>query len=187
MKKVDINEGLQSTLMILKSQCKATGDRPEIEIVSHYGKLPLIDCYPSLLNQVFLNLISNAIDAIEEKYQFQKQSPSIKIATGERDSKWIVIQIEDNGIGIDKEVREKLFEPFFTTKTLGQGTGLGLSIAYSIIVEQHGGQLSCQSQPGEGCKFIIEIPIKQVSLSECDRVEDMEEIGTISSSQEHIY
>ncbi|MBP0020124.1 MAG: sensor histidine kinase [Cyanobacteria bacterium SBLK] len=187
MKKVDINEGLQSTLMILKSQCKATRDRPEIEIVTQYGKLPAIDCYPSLLNQVFLNLISNAIDAIEEKYQlekyqFQKQSPIIKIVTEERHSKWIIIQIEDNGIGIEREVREKLFEPFFTTKTLGQGTGLGLSIAYSIIVEQHGGQLSCQSQPGEGCKFIIEIPIRQVSRSECDRVEEMEAIGTIPLS-----
>ena len=184
IKPVDINEGLQSTLMILQSQCQETCDRPEIEIIKQYGELPLVDCYPSLLNQVFLNLISNSIDAIEEKYQQHDkekldQKPTIKIKTELQHKNKIVIYIADNGIGITEEVYPQLFEPFFTTKKLGQGTGLGLAISYAIIVKQHRGKLSCHSQPGEGCEFMIEIPIHQVSSPEKIQIDDIQLLKTI--------
>ncbi len=176
MKLADIHEGIDNTLMILQNRLKAKGVSPDIEIIKEYGTLPLVECYVGQLNQVFMNLISNAIDALEsgreeaqEKLNFgtNRQSnhphiplPSIEIRTEVRGNNWVAIYIKDNGPGMTDEVRQKLFNPFFTTKPMGKGTGLGLSISYQIVVEKHGGQLQCFSVLGEGTEFIIEIPIR---------------------------
>lgn len=162
LKKVNINEGIDSTLMILQHRLKEQSNLPEIQLIKNYGNLPLVECYASALNQVFMNIISNAIDALQEPdksfYKLGK-IPTIIIETLINNEDHLVITIADNGKGIDQEVQNKIFDPFFTTKPVGSGTGLGLSISYSIIVEKHGGTLSCISTPGEGTKFIIEIPI----------------------------
>jgi signal transduction histidine kinase len=188
MKRVNIHEGIDSTLLILQNRLKPRSGFPGIELVKEYGDLEQIECYAGQLNQVFMNIISNSIDAIEESSKFlvlhselsastgegsgsiPKISPQIKIATelveksstnGDRDETRLVITISDNGPGMSEEVRQRLFDPFFTTKPVGKGTGLGLSISYHIVVEKHGGQLQCLSTPDEGTEFIIEIPIQQ--------------------------
>lgn len=159
-KEANIHEGIDSTLMILDNRLKATSQRPEINVIKNYGNLPLVYCYAGQLNQVFMNLISNAIDALEEaRLEGKKeQTDSIWINTFVMESNCIAIQICDNGMGMSQEVSSKLFDPFFTTKPVGKGTGLGLSISYQIITERHKGKLRCDSTPGEGTKFIIEIP-----------------------------
>lgn len=164
MKPVDIHEGIESTLMILHHRLKAKSERPGIEIIKEYGKLPLVECYASQLNQVFMNILANAIDALEERdkqrspAQILAEPSQIKISTfTTQDS--VVIIIADNGPGIPEEVRARIFEPFFTTKEIGKGTGIGLSISRQIIEEKHGGILKCISQPGKGTEFWIEIPI----------------------------
>jgi signal transduction histidine kinase len=159
-KSVDIHAGIDSTLMILQSHLKA--QTFPIEIIKNYSDLPLVHCYARLLNQVIMNIINNGIDAL--KLQFDNQpltgeKPAITIQTQPLDSQWIAIHISDNGLGITEENRQKVFDPFFTTKPVGQGTGLGLSISYQIIVEQHGGKISCFSGPGKGTEFVIEIPV----------------------------
>ncbi len=162
-KPVDIHEGIESTLVILANRLKATPDHPEIKIVREYGNLPLVDCYASQLNQVILNLLSNAIDALEEQNQststrdLEGKPSVIRIETAVVAAGRVSIAIADNGPGMSEATREKLFDPFFTTKSIGKGTGLGLSISYQIIVERHNGELSCQSKLGEGTKFMIEI------------------------------
>ena len=167
VKSVNIHEGIDSTLTILHHRLKARPDHPGIKIIKEYGSLPAIECYAGQLNQVFMNILSNAIDALEEYHQLHgftdsvKQQGKIHISTQITGDGWIRIRIKDNGPGIEEEVQSKLFEPFFTTKAVGKGTGLGLSISYQIIVEKHGGKLYCQSIPGEGTEFIIEIPIQQ--------------------------
>jgi signal transduction histidine kinase len=161
MKSVDIHEGIDSTLMILQNRLKAQGGNPEITVIKDYGMLPLVECYAGQLNQVFMNLISNAIDALEEATGKEPSLlPSIQIYTEAKGENQAVIHIKDNGAGMTEEVQQKLFNPFFTTKPMGKGTGLGLSISYQIIVEKHGGQLQCFSVPGQGTEFIIEIPIR---------------------------
>ena len=157
LKQVDIHEGLESTLLILKHRLKEKGDHSGIEIYKNYGKLPLVNCYPSQLNQVFLNIISNAIDVLTS--QKSGDCPKIRIITEIVEGQKITITIADNGAGMIESVREKVFDPFFTTKPVGQGTGLGLSISYQIVTEKHGGQLHCLSQPGKGTEFVIDIPI----------------------------
>ncbi|MGH1393583.1 MAG: PAS domain-containing sensor histidine kinase [Trichormus sp.] len=162
-KQVDIHEGIDSTLMILHNRLKGKPEHPEILVIKEYGKLPLIECYPGQLNQVFMNILSNAIDALEDAdVNKQKQ---ILIQTQVTDTNWINIKISDNGKGIPNTVLPKLFDPFFTTKSIGKGTGLGLSISYQIVVDRHGGKLSCDSTPGQGAEFIITIPIQQESLN----------------------
>ncbi|HIK27101.1 MAG: PAS domain S-box protein [Oscillatoriaceae bacterium SKW80] len=157
MKPVDIHEGLESTLLILQHRFKANVERVGIEIVKEYGDIPLVECFGGELNQVFMNIISNAIDALENK-----PAPRIiRIRTEKGNAQSVVIRIADNGIGMTEDVKSHLFEPFFTTKPVGKGTGLGLSISYHIVVEKHGGVLKCISQPGQGTEFIIEIPIAQ--------------------------
>lgn len=166
VKDVDIHEGIESTLMILDHRLKHKRDDFKIEIIKQYGKLPLVNCYAGQLNQVFMNLISNAIDALEshiEQREPNHQNPEqswIKITTTVKDDNHIVISIADNGPGIPDPIKSRLFDPFFTTKPVGKGTGLGLSISYSIIVEKHRGNLEVYSKPGEGTEFQIHIPIK---------------------------
>ncbi|WP_265271618.1 ATP-binding sensor histidine kinase [Nostoc sp. KVJ3] len=157
IKSVDIHSGINSTLFILQHRLQGNSKHPEIAIIQKYGQLPLVNCYASALNQVFMNIINNAIDALESSDEnFQ---PNIIIQTEFTESKKVIIRIADNGIGMSKSVQNKIFNPFFTTKPVGSGTGLGLSTSYSIVVEKHGGQLSCTSAPGEGTEFIIEIPL----------------------------
>ncbi len=168
VKAVDIHEGIDSTLMILQHRLKANGDLGEIKIVKNYGNLPLIECYPGQLNQVFMNLLSNAIDAVRDRnkhqsIQEQKVDPGkITICTELLLSERVVIRIIDNGMGISEAVKSRIFDSFFTTKAIGKGTGLGLSISHQVITEQHQGELKCSSVPGEGTEFSIEIPIFQL-------------------------
>ncbi len=176
VKNVDIHEGLDSTLMILQGRLKTSAlrrDRENVEIAIHkdYGLLPKVECYAGQLNQVFMNLLSNAIDALEEAWQQGRFAatdngatdctPTIRVQTTAIADNWIEIAIADNGNGIPEPVQQKLFDPFFTTKEVGKGTGLGLSISYQIVVERHGGRMECHSQPGQGAVFRIQIPIYQ--------------------------
>ncbi|WP_414623289.1 PAS domain S-box protein [Calothrix sp. CCY 0018] len=159
-KPVDIHEGIDSTLMILQNRLKAKPNFPEIQIVKKYSSLPPIDCFPSQLNQVLMNILANAIDALES--QKSLSTPQIQIHTKLLDNNRVAIHLADNGSGIPPEIQSKLFDPFFTTKEVGKGTGLGLSISYQIVVNKHGGNLSCKSIPGEGTEFILEIPVSQI-------------------------
>ena len=187
MKPFNIHEGIDNTLLILQNRLRPQGSYSGIEIIKEYGDLPLVKCYASQLNQVFMNILSNGIDALER----QKDNRVIKISTEIREnselcesntlnceftetnktqdlklanqsSKSVIIRIQDNGLGMNEAVSKHLFDPFFTTKPVGKGTGLGLSISYQIIVEKHGGILKCNSAPGQGAEFWIEIPLKPV-------------------------
>ena len=161
MKPVDIHDGIDSTLLILQHRLKSKGDRAEIIVMKEYGKLPQVECYPSQLNQVFMNIFSNAIDALNARENQSKQSNFIiNIQTNLISSNQVIISITDNGIGIKKEVNQHIFEPFYTTKETGKGTGLGLSISHQII-EKHQGKIECFSRWGEGTTFVITIPISQ--------------------------
>ncbi|BAY73873.1 two-component sensor histidine kinase [Nostoc linckia NIES-25] len=203
MKEVNIHEGIDSTLMILEHRIKATSNRPAIQIVKEYSNLPLVECYAGQLNQVFMNILANAIDALEEAIgngewrvgsgemgsrEFLAEEkelifhsppcplppaplplvphalcviPTIRIHTELTKEKQVVIRIADNGLGIPKEVKQRLFDPFFSTKPIGKGTGMGLSISYQIISQKHGGSLGCISQPGNGAEFVVTIPLSQ--------------------------
>ncbi|WP_431191369.1 sensor histidine kinase [Funiculus sociatus] len=157
-KSIDIHEALESTLSILYSYL---GD--EIEVVRHYGDLPPVECYPKPLNQVFMSILMNAIEAIS---RWSSKEKIIKLRTelvsdGETGEDFVRIAIADNGPGIAQEIQPKIFDPFFTTKDVGQGRGLGLTVSYQTIVSQHQGNLHCHSQPGQGAEFIIEIPLQQ--------------------------
>ncbi|WGV28855.1 hybrid sensor histidine kinase/response regulator [Halotia branconii] len=157
----DLHLGLDSTLMILQHRLKANGDRPRIEVMKNYGKLPQVNCYIGEMNQVFMNLLANAIDALDEAIMQGEMSykiPRIEITTEINSQQMIVIEIADNGLGIPERLKKRLFEPLFTTKPVGKGTGLGLSIAHQIIVEKHNGTLEVNSQPGVGTEFKITIP-----------------------------
>jgi len=156
VKPVDIHEGIDSTLLILGHRLKAQLQFSGVEIIKNYGDLPLVKCYPGQLNQVFMNLLANAIDALEEG---KKTLNRIRISTEFTNSKTVIIRIADNGLGIPEHIIEKLFDPFFTTKPVGKGTGLGLSISSQIVTERHGGKLRCESTLNQGTEFIIEIPI----------------------------
>ncbi|MEH1834513.1 MAG: PAS domain S-box protein [Nostoc sp.] len=173
MKAVNIHEGIDSTLMILQNRLKGNDQRPTIEIIKEYGKLPLVECYAGQLNQVFMNILTNAIDALEESFVIcpifwenarrveQMTSPQICIRTQLQEQNQVTIRIADNGLGIPEDVKKQLFDPFFTTKPIGKGTGMGLAISYQIITERHGGSLECISQPGQGAEFMIKIPLIQ--------------------------
>ena len=169
-KSVDIHEGIDSTLMILQHRLRPTIGGNIIQVVKEYDALPVVECYPGQLNQVFMNLLSNAIDAIEDRNA--KQSPAtliaspgeIRISTSLINQDTVSIRIADNGSGIDANVFSHLFDPFFTTKSIGKGTGLGLSISYQIVTEKHHGKLYCHSTPGLGAEFIVELPIRQSNL-----------------------
>ena len=164
-KEADIHEGLDSTLSILEHRIKPASEISKIKIEKNYGDLPLVQCYPGQLNQVFMNILANALDALEESdldrsLEEIEQNPSIiKIQTQQVEDDRVMICIEDNGPGIPEEIRHQVFDPFFTTKPAGKGTGIGMSISYKIITEKHNGTLRCQSSASEGTRFVIEIPL----------------------------
>lgn len=166
-KAVDIHQGIDSTLLILQHRLKAKPECPELKVIREYGQLPLVECYAGQLNQVFMNILANAIDVLEElsekrTYQDNQENPGqITIQTSIVDSEWVQIAIADNGLGIPADVQERIFDPFFTTKPVGKGTGMGLSISYQIITEKHNGKLACVSKQGKESEFIIQIPIQQ--------------------------
>jgi signal transduction histidine kinase len=177
MKLVDIHTGIDSTLRLLQNRLKENGGRPGIAIVKCYGDLPEVECYPGQVNQVFMNIFSNAIDAIED-YNKNRSLAEIKAApcaitittelrdrlaeSGPESLTFAVIRIADNGPGMTESVKNHLFDPFFTTKPIGKGTGLGLAISHSIIQEKHRGNLRCESKLGQGTEFIIEIPLRKI-------------------------
>lgn len=158
VKQVNLHEGIDSTLLILNHRLKAKGGRPGIEIVKEYGNLPLVGCYPGPMNQVFMNIFSNAIDALEDGKRHHPSQIRIRTKLCDRDD--VEIRIADNGPGMPEEVKQRIFDAFFTTKPVGKGTGMGLSISYQIIVEKHKGELQCVSKEGSGTEFILKIPIQ---------------------------
>jgi PAS domain S-box-containing protein len=187
MKHVDIHEGIDSTLLILQHRLKPKLNGTSIQVIKQYGTLPVIECYPSQLNQVFMNILSNAIDALEQQMETREsglnEQPTITICTelispdrllrGDQNcdrganssalpSPSAVVRIHNNGSAISPDVQARLFDPFFTTKPVGKGTGLGLSISYQIVVEKHNGILKCLSKPGQGVEFWIQVPIAQL-------------------------
>ena len=168
LKSVNLHEGLDNTLMLLQHRLRPSGTGTTIAVVKNYAPLPLVTCYPSQMNQVFINLLNNAIDALEtledeEDISSDDSTPlpelTIRICTELTDRETVKIKIADNGPGMSDAVRTRIFDPFFTTKPVGQGTGLGLSISYQIIVEQHQGHLRCKSSVGKGTEFTLEIPM----------------------------
>ena len=172
MKQYNIHEGIDNTLMILHPRLKCKADRPAIEVIKEYSpNMPEVECYSGELNQVFMNIIANAIDAlemgIEQRYSSSRipssQLPKIGIYTEVINGERVGIRISDNGLGMTEEVRRRIFDPFFTTKPPGKGTGIGLSISWQIVIEKHGGNLMCISIPGKGTEFTLEIPVQQTS------------------------
>ncbi|MGD1931407.1 MAG: ATP-binding protein [Leptolyngbyaceae cyanobacterium] len=168
-KAVNLHDCLDSTLMILAHRLKATDRRPEIEVAKSYSELPPIECYAGQLNQVFMNVLTNAIEALEDKAanidcEAQKETPlQIRIYTKMPSTHQVLVQISDNAGGMPAAVQSKIFDPFYTTKPVGKGTGLGLSISYKIITNLHGGQFTCQSTPEQGTNFFIQIPVHQAA------------------------
>ena len=166
VKGVDIHEGLDNTLLILQHSLKSNAENVSIEVIKRYTELPKVECYASELNQVFMNILANAIDALAEK-RIQTNIneldtlPRIEISTNILDENSVVISIYDNGSGMPEQIINRIFDPFYTTKPVGQGTGLGLYISYKIIAEKHRGKLKCVSAPDRGTEFIIELPIRK--------------------------
>src|SRR5690606_16025198 len=150
LKKADINDGLDSTLIVINNLFN------KIKLEKNYGDIPLIDCFPGKLNQVFLNIMSNAIYAINKK--FEDQDGGILTITTSSNENNVFVKIGDNGIGMDETTKKKIFEPFFTTKDVGEGTGLGMSIVYNTI-RRHEGEIQINSTPGIGTEFVIQLPI----------------------------
>lgn len=169
-KTVDIHEGINSTLLILQSRLKPKSHHPGIQVIKTYGELPLVECYAGQLNQVFMNILVNALDALEERdrdrslEEIQQHPSRISIDTRQLDPNCISICIKDNGLGIPDHLSQRIFDPFFTTKPIGKGTGLGMSISYRIVVEKHGGSLECRSKIGQGTQFYIQLPIYKAPL-----------------------
>lgn len=179
LKAVDIHQGIDNTLLILQHRLKAVGTRQEIQVIKNYGQIPKVTCYASQLNQVFMNLLSNGIDALAAKPEQRVITISTEVRKGSATKEQslvplqdqnhgdispsqpisLFIRIADNGTGMSQEVQQKIFDPFFTTKPVGNGTGLGLCISHQIVVEKHNGQLSCISVPGQGTEMIVEIPL----------------------------
>ncbi|MBT9313475.1 ATP-binding protein [Leptothoe kymatousa] len=156
VKHVDLHDGIESTLVILNNRLKPTANSPEIQVIRHYGKLTPVECYAGQLNQVFMNILSNAIDALKEA---PRANPTITITTYSIDPEWVAIHVADNGPGIPDAIGERLFDPFFTTKSVGEGTGMGLSISYQIVTEKHNGHLSYRSAVEQGAEFVIKLPV----------------------------
>ena len=166
-KVVDLHTGINNTLLILQHRLSDESESSGIKVFKEYGQLPLVECYPGQLNQVFMNILDNAIDALEESAQKRTkdrqpaQLGQIWISTQVKAENQVQIEIADNGLGIPEATRSQIFDPFFTTKRIGQGTGLGLSVSYQIVTEKHNGTIGCDSTLGEGTRFVIKIPIRQ--------------------------
>jgi signal transduction histidine kinase len=157
-KVVDLHEGINSTLVLLSHRLRSSTRRAEIQVIKHYGTLPKIECYPRQLNQVFMNILTNAIDALDDLADDLNREPCIQIRTAVTDRS-ITVRIVDNGKGIKPELQPRLFEPFFTTKSVGKGVGLGLATSYQIVVVQHRGKLHYHSTEANGTEFTIELPL----------------------------
>lgn len=210
IKFVNIHEGIDSTLLILQHRLQARGQQYQINIVKNYSDIPLVECYPGQLNQVFINIISNAIDILEEQDKlinskfieiqdnwsannhYRQQANCISISTKIENIDYfipqIIISIKDNGRGMTEEIKNKVFDPFFTTKPVGKGTGLGLFSSYQIIVDKHKGQLKCISAPGEGTEFLICIPLRQTvsNQSHNSSTSSQPQIAFYSQSKNHL-
>ncbi|MDY6937697.1 MAG: hybrid sensor histidine kinase/response regulator [Cyanobacteriota bacterium] len=176
LKIADFHRGLESTLQLLQHRLRATNHRPEIEVRCEFDRLPPLEYYPAQLNQVFWHLLNNAIDAIETRIEkraldtkFRSPPPLIDIRTTLLDRNWVEIRIADNGVGIPKNTQTRIFEPFFTTKLVGAGMGLGLATSYSIVVEQHGGNLEFETQVDGGTEFIVQLPVTRQLRGDRDR------------------
>ena len=176
-KPVDIHEGIDNTLVILQHRLKGLNNADDIKVIKHYSQLPRVTCYASLLNQVLMNLLTNAIDALETQPSPRKITISTSLTSesepvlpnpdsrfAHQNNQSVIIHIADNGCGISEEVRHRIFDPFFTTKPVGRGTGLGLAISHDIVVEKHRGQISCISAPGLGTELILQIPISVMTI-----------------------
>jgi two-component system, NtrC family, sensor kinase len=161
IKPVDLQESLDSTLRFLQNRLHPSG-LPAIQVIKKYSELPLVNCYAGQINQVFMNVLSNAIDALLDT---ASPHPTIQIVTQTPRPGWVSVGIQDNGKGMPPSVISKIFDPFFTTKPIGAGTGLGLSVSYQIIVDRHGGRLECRSEPGKGAEFWISIPVSPNTAS----------------------
>ena len=198
LKLADIHQGIDSTLLLLQHRLEATATRPAIQVIKEYGNLPKVECYPSQLNQVFMNILTNAIEALDvgtgvwrirhgngvkgmreqenvgnfaailSVSSHQVRMPTIQISTSVIEDKGVAIRIADNGSGMTQEVRQRLFDPFFTTKPVGSGTGLGLAISYQIVVQKHRGQMRVNSEIGKGTELVIEIPFQQRNFFRSD-------------------
>ncbi|MGL5058739.1 MAG: sensor histidine kinase, partial [Microcoleus sp.] len=162
----DVSDGLENMLLLLQHRLPAQDGRRDIKVVKEYGNLPLVECYAGQLNQAFLNIINNAIDALDlsakeseisENRQFK---PLISIRTKVVEAGRIAIEIADNGMGMSEDIKARIFDPFFSTKPAGEGSGLGLAVSYEIVVQQHKGELQCFSEPGKGTEFRLEIPLR---------------------------
>ncbi|AFY39187.1 integral membrane sensor signal transduction histidine kinase [[Leptolyngbya] sp. PCC 7376] len=170
-KAVNIHEGIDSTLVILNHRLKEESGRPAIQIIKNYGELPLIECFPGQLNQVFINILNNAIDALEESSfnlstaELTASPNQITISTGIIAPNKIELRFKDNGQGMTDDIQEKIFNPFFTTKLIGEGTGMGMSISYQIITENHAGEIFVNSTAKVGSELIIRIPIRHTPVS----------------------
>lgn len=161
-KAVDIHEGIESTLLILQHRLKSQSQRPDIQIIRDFDSLPLVECFAGQLNQVFMNILANAIDALEthlKKTSRADNHPQITLRT-EAHVDSVVISIADNGTGMPAAVRDRIFDPFFTTKPVGKGTGMGMAISYQLVVEKHRGKIECFSEAGNGTEFVITLPIR---------------------------
>lgn len=186
MKAVNIHDGIDGTLMILHHRFKANGHRPAIEVIKTYQELPPVECYPGQLNQVFMNILTNAVDALEEKIEAVNREnngelislrcsipsdfrPCIQIYTETINQQWILVRIIDNGLGMPEEVIQRIYDPFFTTKEIGKGTGLGMAISHQIVVEKHGGSFKCRSQVGEGTEFWVQIPVSRSVMNVAEK------------------
>ncbi|TAD78990.1 MAG: PAS domain-containing sensor histidine kinase [Oscillatoriales cyanobacterium] len=169
VKEVNLHDNLESTLTILNHRLKGDNNCPSVEVLRQYNAHSMVECYPGQLNQVFINLLANSLDALEDRAVGSENfKPQISIMTRSTlDGSSVQIAIADNGPGIPEGIRARLFDPFFTTKAVGRGTGLGLSISYQVVTERHGGRLWCESQEGEGTIFTIEIPTQQLSRLSC--------------------
>ena len=161
MKRVNLHQGIESTLMIINHRLQANGKRPPIEVVKDYGTLPPVECYAGQINQVFMHLLVNAIEAIDamEEREYNRRLPQIIIQTELIGEELMRATVADNGIGMTDLIRKRLFTPFYSTKPVGQGKGLGLSLCHAIIVNHHRGSLHCESEPNQGTKFILELPL----------------------------
>ncbi|MBD2461911.1 response regulator [Oscillatoria sp. FACHB-1407] len=168
-REMNIHEGINNTLLLLGHRLSESATRPKIELIKDFQLTPLVECFPGFLNQVFMNLIANAIDAIDEKAlapeSYQTEAPAIVLSTYQSDAQSVVIEVKDNGIGVSDSILEKVFDPFFTTKPVGKGTGLGLSICHEIITNRHHGTIQCQSS-SNGSVFRITIPLSQSNIDQ---------------------